>query len=72
MYCALICRSGMRTINLYNIDTCSPLSEIATSVTPATLIPYFDTDTKLLFLTGKVDGVGTVLSFISPLFCVGG
>lgn len=47
-------RSSLRTITLYDTNTSSPLSEIKTNVSPATLIPFFDVDTKLLFLTGKV------------------
>lgn len=49
-----MCRSSLRTVNLYNVGTGSHLSEISTSIAPATLIPYYDCDTKLLFLSGKV------------------
>ena len=44
----------MRTITLFDVSGNKRLSEIRTNVSPATLIPYFDVDTKLLFLTGKV------------------
>lgn len=47
-------RCSMRTITLYDTSNSSLLSEIKTNVSPAILIPYFDVDTKLLFLTGKV------------------
>lgn len=48
-------RSSMRIIALYNVcDLDAPLSEISTSISPATLVPHFDFDTKLLFLSGKV------------------
>ena len=39
---------------MYSSNTSSRLSEIVLSVAPSTLIPFFDVDTNLLFLTGKV------------------
>jgi hypothetical protein len=44
----------MRTVTLHDVDANTLLAEIKTNVSPATLIPHFDVDTKLLFLTGKV------------------
>lgn len=62
---ALCSRSSMRTVTLYDVNTQSPLSEITVNISPATLIPFFDVDTKLLFLTGKVILViSTFCSFV--------
>ncbi len=44
----------MRTITLFSTKDMIALSEVAISISPSTLIPHFDVDTKLLFLTGKV------------------
>lgn len=54
-------RSSMRTVNLFDIGTSSPLSEVTINISPATLVPYFDVDTKLLFLSGKVLSYKTVV-----------
>ena len=35
-------------------DLSRPLSTVSTNVSPATLVPHYDPDTHLLFLTGKV------------------
>ncbi len=48
-------RTSTRTLHLYSAqDLTKPQSSVATNVSPATLIPYYDPDTHLLFLSGKV------------------
>ena len=50
-----LCRTSCRTISLYlTTDLTHAMSVISTNVSPATLIPHYDPDTHLLFLTGKV------------------
>lgn len=45
----------MRTLSVYNTqDLKQPLSVVGTNISPATLMPFYDPDTHLLFLTGKV------------------
>lgn len=57
----------MRSISVYNTVKSTLLSEIRTTVSPATLVPHFDADTKLLFLTGKVECILNIdLSTLSP------
>ncbi len=58
----------MRTISLYDTASSSVLSEISTTVSPATLIPHYDVDTKLLFLTGKVIYTVVIIQLIMLLF----
>ena len=48
-------RSSLRTLSVYNTqDLKQPLSVVGTNISPATLMPFYDPDTHLLFLTGKV------------------
>lgn len=49
------CRTSVRTVTLYNTSNLgSAIAEVSTNISPATLVPFYDRDTKLLFLTGKV------------------
>ena len=42
-------------MSLYSADDLSgPKAVVGTNVSPATLLPYYDPDTHLLFLSGKV------------------
>ena len=47
----------MRTLGVYSVKdgTINVKADISTNISPATLMPYFDPDTKLLFVSGKVD-----------------
>ena len=48
-------RNSLRTLSVYNMrDLKQPLSVVGTNISPATLMPFYDPDTHLLFLTGKV------------------
>ena len=48
-------RTSSRTISLYvTSDLTTHLATVSTSVSPATLVPHYDPDTHLLFLSGKV------------------
>ncbi|CAI8046126.1 Coronin-7 [Geodia barretti] len=49
-------RTSSRTISLYvTSDLSQPLSSVSTTISPATLVPHYDPDTCLLFLSGKGD-----------------
>ncbi|CAI8046122.1 Coronin-7 [Geodia barretti] len=48
--------TSSRTISLYvTSDLSQPLSSVSTTISPATLVPHYDPDTCLLFLSGKGD-----------------
>ena len=43
---------------VYNVgDMKAPLSVVGTNISPATLMPFYDPDTHLLYLTGKVSHI---------------
>nr|XP_033770813.1 coronin-7-like isoform X4 [Geotrypetes seraphini] len=46
-----------RQLYLYNVEALSegPISSIGIDVSPSTLIPFYDEDTSIIFLTGKGD-----------------
>ena len=46
----------MRSLGVYSIDgNCITIkSEVTANISPATLVPYFDPDTRLVYLSGKV------------------
>jgi coronin-7 len=49
-------KTSSRTISLYvTSDLSRPLSSVSTTISPATLVPHYDPDTCLLFLSGKGD-----------------
>ena len=53
--CCLYLRTSCRTVSLYvTSDLTRHLSTVSTNVSPATLVPHYDPDTHLLFLSGKV------------------
>lgn len=55
-------KTSVRTLSLYDTrDLSTPKSVIATNISPATFIPYYDPDTRLLFVSGKGDN--TILAF---------
>jgi len=48
-------RTSVRTLAVYSVhDLSKPQAVVGTNVSPATLLPYYDLDTHLLFLSGKV------------------
>lgn len=48
-------RTSVRTLTVYSVhDLSKPQAVVGTNVSPATLLPYYDLDTHLLFLSGKV------------------
>lgn len=55
----------MRSLGVYFVDKTSITikSEVTANISPATLVPYFDPDTRLVFLSGKV---GPTLLSSSP------
>jgi len=68
------CRNSVRTVFLFNTsDLSTPISEISTNISPATLFPFYDQDTKLLYLTGKVQGLYFLNSLLIYVFslCLG-
>ncbi|CAI8054249.1 Coronin-7 [Geodia barretti] len=49
-------KTSSRTISLYvTSDLSRPLSSVSTTISPATLVPHYDPDTCLVFLSGKGD-----------------
>ncbi len=48
-------KTSVRTLSLYSIsDLSAPVSTISLNISPAILVPTFDPDVKLLYVTGKV------------------
>jgi len=48
-------KTSVRTLTVYSVhDLSKPQAVVGTNVSPATLLPYYDLDTHLLFLSGKV------------------
>lgn len=49
----------MRTLGVYSVnkDRITIKSEVTANISPATLVPYFDSDTRLVFLSGKVTSI---------------
>jgi coronin-7 len=55
-------RTSCRTLSLYvTSDLTHPLSTVSTNVSPATLVPHYDPDTHLIFLSGKGDN--TIIAY---------
>jgi coronin-7 len=58
-------KTSARTISLYvTSDLSRPLSTVSTTVSPATLVPHYDPDTHLLFLSGKGDNSITAYEYV--------
>ena len=55
MVCCLLTRSSNRTISAYDHRNLSEvLSTVEVNVAPATLIPFYDEDSSVIFLSAKV------------------
>ena len=56
-YVSLFFRQSLRQLILYNAENLSagPIDLLAMDSSPAILIPYFDPDTKVVFVAGKVN-----------------
>ena len=55
MVCFLLTRSSNRTISVYDHRNLSEvLSTVEINVAPATLIPFYDEDSSVIFLSAKV------------------
>ena len=55
LMCFLLTRSSNRTISVYDHRNVSEvLSTVEINVAPATLIPFYDEDSSVVFLSAKV------------------
>ena len=65
-------RTSVRTLGVYVIDGAKVTlkSEISTTTSPATLIPHFDPDTNLVYVSGKVSKLRPFLSDNILFSCV--
>ena len=55
MVCFLLTRASNRTISVYDHRNLSDvLSTVEINVAPATLIPFYDEDSSVIFLSAKV------------------
>ena len=67
-------RTSVRSLGVYSVNKTSITikSEVAANISPATLVPYFDPDTRLVFLSGKVSpALFPFLPSIDMLVCRG-
>lgn len=56
IFCTLgFCRGSERSLTLYSVkDLSTPVHTLTLNVAPSILIPYYDEDTGVLLLSGKV------------------
>ncbi|XP_006824884.1 LOW QUALITY PROTEIN: coronin-7-like, partial [Saccoglossus kowalevskii] len=59
-------KQSSRKISVHNVDDLTaPVAMVTLDVSPATLIPYYDDDTSVLFCTGKGDRIVQAYEVIS-------
>ena len=59
-------RSSSRHLSLYDPDTLKQLHSAIVDTSPQLLVPHFDYDSNVVFLTGKVTAAARRLVFSSP------